>query len=379
VSELNIGIIGGGIGGMTTAVALRQFGYNVTVYERAHALNEAGAGMMLWANAMRVFLELGLVEKIRPFGGEMNSFVVRGSNGKTLMDIATGDFDVPSVCIRRADLLSILVAEVPHQHIKLNHKLANITQINDKVVVGFENGVTKEHDAVIGADGIGSIVRKQIFDDCEPVYRGYKIWRGIATYFGDDAADGVSSETWGVGQRFGILNTGEGRFTWYATANSKRNHIDSPNGRKAELLELFAGWHNPINHLISNTNDDAIMKNSASDLPQLKRWVKGRIALLGDAAHPITPNLGQGGGMAIEDALVLAKSLRHEKSVENALKLYEKKRITRTKHIQQRSRLMGKIGQWQNPLIVSGREIVTNLLPAKIFEFNLRRVYSYKT
>jgi 2-polyprenyl-6-methoxyphenol hydroxylase-like FAD-dependent oxidoreductase len=379
VSKSNIGIIGGGIGGTATAVALRQFGHSVTVYERASALNEAGAGMMLWANAMRVFLELGLVEKIRPFGGEMNSFWVRTSNGKVLMDITTGDFEVPSVCIRRADLLSVLVNEVPNKHIKLDHTLKNITQINDKVIISFENGVTKEHDAVIGADGIGSIVRKQMFDDCQPVYRGYKIWRGIATYFGDDMTDGVSSETWGIGQRFGILNMGEGRFTWYATANSPRNHIDSPNGRKAELLELFADWHNPINRLISNTKDDVIMKNSASDLPQLKRWVKGRIALLGDAAHPITPNLGQGGGMAIEDALVLAKSLRQESSIETALKLYEKKRITRTKHIQQRSRLMGRIGQWQNPFIVGGREIVTNLLPAKIFEFNLRRVYSYKT
>jgi 2-polyprenyl-6-methoxyphenol hydroxylase-like FAD-dependent oxidoreductase len=379
VSKLNIGIIGGGIGGMTTAVALRHFGYNVTVYERANTQIEAGAGMMLWANAMRVFLELGLVEKIKPFGGEMNQFLVRTSGGKVLMNIATGHFEVPSLCLRRADLLSILVAEVPKECVNLSHTLKNIEQINDKVIIEFENGQIKEHDAVIGADGIGSIVRKQIFDDCKPIYRGYKIWRGIATYFGDAVAFGTSSETWGVGQRFGILNTGGGRFTWYATANTSRQHIDSPNGRKAELLELFADWHNPINHLISNTKDDAIMKNSASDLPQLKRWVKGRIALMGDAAHPITPNLGQGGGMAIEDALVLAKSFRQENSIENALKLYEKKRITRTKHIQQRSRLIGKIGQWQNPLITGGREILINLLPAKIFEFNLRRVYSYKT
>jgi 2-polyprenyl-6-methoxyphenol hydroxylase-like FAD-dependent oxidoreductase len=379
VDKSNIGIIGGGIGGIVTAVALRQFGYNVTVYERASALNESGAGMMLWANAMRVFLELGLVEKIKPYGGEMNQFLVRTDNGKVLMNIATGDFEVPSVCIRRADLLSILVGELPTEIINLSHKLENIEQINDKVVVRFENGVMNEHDAVIGADGIGSIVRRQIFDNCQPIYRGYKIWRGIAEYFGDDVCDGESSETWGVGQRFGILNTGKGRFTWYATANVLRTHADSPNGRKAELLNLFDGWHNPINALIANTNDNTIMKNSASDLPQLKHWAKGRIALLGDAAHPITPNLGQGGGMAIEDALVLAKCLRAENSIENALKTYEKKRITRTKHIQQRSRLMGKIGQWQNPLIVSGREIVTNLLPAKIFEFNLRRVYSYKT
>jgi 2-polyprenyl-6-methoxyphenol hydroxylase-like FAD-dependent oxidoreductase len=377
--SLDIGIIGGGIGGMTTAVALRQFGYNVTVYERASAQTEAGAGMMLWANAMRVLLELGLVEKVKPMSGAINQFLVRTSNGKILMNIATGDFEVPSVCVRRADLLAMLVNEVPCEHVKLKYTLKNINQINDKVVINFENGETKEHDMVIGADGIHSIVRKQIFDDCKPIYRGYMVWRGITTYFGDEVADGVSSETWGVGQRFGLLNTGEGRFTWYATANTSANHQDAEIGRKAELLNLFKDWHNPITTLISSTKDDAVMKNGAFDLPPLKSWTNGRIALLGDAAHPCTPNLGQGGGMAIEDALVLAKSLRHENSIESALKLYEKKRITRTKHIQQRSRLMGKIGQWQNPLIVSGREIVTNLLPAKIFEFNLRRIYSYKT
>jgi 2-polyprenyl-6-methoxyphenol hydroxylase-like FAD-dependent oxidoreductase len=121
------------------------------------------------------------------------------------------------------------------------------------------------------------------------------------------------------------------------------------------------------------------MKNGANDQVLLKSWSKNRVVLLGDSAHACTPNLGQGGGMAIEDAMVLAKSLHKHNEIKSALQTYEKLRISRTKHIQQRSRLMGKIAQWENSFIVSAREKVTKILPAAIFEFNLRRTYSYKT
>jgi 2-polyprenyl-6-methoxyphenol hydroxylase-like FAD-dependent oxidoreductase len=132
-----------------------------------------------------------------------------------------------------------------------------------------------------------------------------------------------------------------------------------------------------VERLIEATEEAAILKNGAYDLAPLKRWGQGRITLLGDAAHPCTPNLGQGGCMALEDALVLAKSLRKEASIESALRRYESLRRQRTRHVQQRSLLMGNIGQWENPLMAGGRQVVTRMLPAKLFERNLRRVYSY--
>ncbi len=140
---------------------------------------------------------------------------------------------------------------------------------------------------------------------------------------------------------------------------------------------MFADWHDPVEQLIAATPDASILRKGAYDLEPLKRWGNGRVMLLGDAAHPCTPNLGQGGCMALEDALVLAKCLKQESSPEIALRSYESVRTKRTRHVQQRSLLMGHIGQWENSLVTGGREVVTSLLPAKIFQRNLRRVYSY--
>jgi 2-polyprenyl-6-methoxyphenol hydroxylase-like FAD-dependent oxidoreductase len=141
---------------------------------------------------------------------------------------------------------------------------------------------------------------------------------------------------------------------------------------------MFAGWHEPVERLIEATDERAILKNGAYDLAPLKRWGHGRVTLLGDAAHPCTPNLGLGGCMALEDALVLAKSFgREETSPEEALRRYESLRRERTRHVQKRSLLMGYIGQWENRAVTGGRRMVTRMLPAAIFERNLRRVYSY--
>lgn len=140
---------------------------------------------------------------------------------------------------------------------------------------------------------------------------------------------------------------------------------------------MFEGWHEPIERLIGATDEDSILKNGAYDLAPLKRWGHGRIMLLGDAAHPCTPNLGLGGCMALEDAVVLAKSFCKEASPESALRRYEALRRGRTGHLQRRSLLLGHIGQWENRLVAGGRQVVTSMLSAKIFERNLRRVYSY--
>jgi 2-polyprenyl-6-methoxyphenol hydroxylase-like FAD-dependent oxidoreductase len=295
------------------------------------------------------------------------------------MDIALGHFEVPALCIRRSDLLAVLISGFPQARVRLVYEFESLERRTSGAVVHFVAGgaeISMEHDVVIGADGLRSRVRPQVAGVHEPIYRGYTIWRGLARLRGA-APNGSNSETWGLGKRFGILNTGGDRFTWYAAANSECVHADAPDGRQRELLRMFAGWHEPVERLIAATEENTILKNGAYDLAPLKRWGQARITLLGDAAHPCTPNLGQGGCMALEDALVLAKSLSTEGSVEAALRRYESLRRQRTRHVQHRSLLMGNIGQWENRLMAAGRQVVTGMLPARLFERNLRRVYSY--
>ena len=302
--------------------------------------------------------------------------------------LTSGHSDVPALCARRANLLAALSSALPAECIRTGREferfehLEHIKQKPSGVRVWFADGSSADHDALVGADGLRSRVRQQLFGRIEPVYRGYTVWRGVAQLRykirrGANIQE-ANSETWGRGQRFGILDTGDGHITWYATANVSRDHRDAPEGRREELLRLFRGWHDPIANLIAATDETAILKNGACDLPPLRRWGSGRVTLLGDAAHPCTPNLGQGGCMAIEDAAVLAKSLREEDSVEAALRAYEALRRRRTRHIQQRSLLMGRIGQWESDLMVAGRGMVTSLLPPWLFERNLRRVYAWQ-
>jgi 2-polyprenyl-6-methoxyphenol hydroxylase-like FAD-dependent oxidoreductase len=375
----SIAIVGGGIGGIATAVALHQVGINAVVYERAALLREVGVGMMLWPNATRVLRDMGLLEKVLACSGPNTHFLVRASCGKVLMNIALGNFDVPAVCARRSDLLTVLLKALPGERVRLGYDLQFLKQSRGKVRLNFSGGLVEEHNAVVGADGIRSRVRSELFGDSDPIYRGYTVWRGVARYDGNALPPSSNSETWGVGKRFGILNTGHKRFTWYATANVASNQLDAPCGRKQELQSMFAGWHEPIADLIDATENDEILKNGARDFAPLRRWGDRMVTLLGDAAHPCTPNLGQGGCMALEDALVLAKCVDREASLQSALRRYESLRFHRTRGIQQRSLLMGHIGQWQNPLLVTGRRVVTRLLSPKLIERNLRHVYSYKT
>jgi 2-polyprenyl-6-methoxyphenol hydroxylase-like FAD-dependent oxidoreductase len=156
-------------------------------------------------------------------------------------------------------------------------------------------------------------------------------------------------ETWGSGRRFGFVPLNQGRVYWFATRNTPLGRGDGTKGRKREVLDLFQGWHLPIEALIQATEEPAILHNDIFDQKSLHHWGEGRVTLLGDAAHPMTPNMGQGACQAIEDALVWAACLQNATNMEVALRAYEKKRIKRTAAIVRRSRTIGRVAQWENP------------------------------
>jgi 2-polyprenyl-6-methoxyphenol hydroxylase-like FAD-dependent oxidoreductase len=370
-------IAGGGIGGLTAALALNRAGFDVAVYERASAFTEIGAGMSLWPNATQVLRSLGVLKQVLVSGEAVTHFNLYRSNGKLISAIAMTGFQTPALCIHRADLHQALRSQLPEGCLISGQRVESFEQDSNGVIVRFEGGHEVRADGLIAADGINSAVRAQIHGPREPIYRGYCIWRGIAPEIPGEV-QGHISETWGSGCRFGVMPMGQGRVCWYATRNSPPSQSDAPEGRKAEVSALFKSWHRPIPELIEATNPGDIIKNDARDRKPLGRWGDRRVTLLGDAAHPITPNVGQGACMAIEDAACLAKCLLLSSDVASAFRAYEALRGPRTAHMARQARRIGAIGQWENPWVVRGRDLITRLVLSRSPDMQLKAMYVYE-
>jgi len=370
-------IAGGGIGGLTAALALNRTGFDVAVYERAPAFTEIGAGMSLWPNATRVLRSLGVLEQMLVSGEPVTQFNLYRPNGKLISAIAMTGFQTPALCIHRADLHQALRSQLPEGCLIPGQRVKSFEQDSDGVIARFEGGYDVRADGLIAADGINSAIRAQIHGQSEPIYRGYCIWRGLAPEI-SGAVHGHISETWGSGRRFGVMPMGQGRVCWYATRNSTPSQSDASEGRKAEVSALFKNWHGPIPELIEATNPGDIIKSDARDRKPLKRWGDFRVTLLGDAAHPITPNVGQGACMAIEDAACLAKCLLASPDITSGFRTYEALRGSRTAHMTRQARRIGAIGQWENPWIVRGRDLITRLVLSRSPDMQLKAMYTYE-
>jgi 2-polyprenyl-6-methoxyphenol hydroxylase-like FAD-dependent oxidoreductase len=365
MSKGTIAIIGGGIGGIAAGVALRQSGFAVRLFERAHELREAGTGIILWPNATGILHKLGALAEILSHGHLSTRFLVRSQSGDPLMNINTGVADMPAVGVHRADLLRALAELLPPECVCLGHELADVQFTGRKVRLEFSNGETFLCDGLVGADGIHSSVRR-LLGAGKASYRGYAIFRGLVEAPAS-LVQGHNGESWGAGRRFGILAVGKNRICWYATANTT-DPQRLADDRKRRLQQLFAGWHDPIPELIAAADPTEILLNSACDHSASRLWSKDAVTLLGDAAHALTPNLGQGACMALEDAFVLAQCLVKSASVSKGFRRYESLRFSPVRNAVLRSRWIGHVGQWENPLVTSVRNAVTSLLPPRMFE-----------
>jgi 2-polyprenyl-6-methoxyphenol hydroxylase-like FAD-dependent oxidoreductase len=361
-------IIGGGIGGLTAAIALRQAGIAAVVYERAPKLEEVGAGLSLWTNAMQALSALGLAKAVRVAGGPLEQSQVRTWNGRLLTAMPVGQVSAKlgakPVCIHRADLQRVLLDALGEGVVQLGFECTGFQQNEAGVIARFANGKEARADFLVGADGLHSAVRAQLLGHDKPRYAGYTCWRGITLYDDPALSGGISFVSWGRGREFGALSVGRGRVYWFGTTNAPEGSPDAPIGRKREALETFRGWHEPIEAVIKASAPDAILRNDVYDRKPAKRWGEGRVTLLGDAAHPSTPNLGQGACQAIEDAVVLARCLAREPGVVPALRKYEGERRARTAYISRMSWRLGQMQRWQNPLACGLRNAWVRLLPA---------------
>lgn len=354
-SALRVLVAGAGIGGLSAAVALHQAGASVRVVERAAAIEPVGAGISLWPNALRALDVLGVAAQVRGSGIVSGRSGVRRPDGRWLGRSDVGSaiqarYGEPLVLVHRARLATLLTERLPADAVHLGVTVTGVRPggLGEPATLHTDAG-DLEADVLIAADGIRSVLRAALFPDHPgPHYAGYTAWRMIVPEPGGVEA----AETWGPdGERFAALPLGDGRVYCYATAAVPAGgHSAEPDGELGELRRRFGAWHEPIPAILASARPDAVLRNDIEDLTPLPAMHAGRVALLGDAAHAITPDLGQGGCLAIEDAVVLAAATRSTdaSSVVSALARYSAARLPRTSMVAARSRKAGRL--YQRPL-----------------------------
>jgi 2-polyprenyl-6-methoxyphenol hydroxylase-like FAD-dependent oxidoreductase len=260
--------------------------------------------------------------------------------------------------MHRAELLAELARHVDPESLHLDCECIAFTQDHEGVTARFRNGETTRGDALIGADGLRSVIRTGLFGEQAIRYAGYTAWRSVVGFEAPDKL--MMTETWGRGRRFGIVPMSHGRVYWFATLNAIEG------ARDPDVASLFRGWHEPIEALIAASKPDSILSNDVCDMDPLPRWSNRRVTLMGDAAHPMTPNLGQGACQAIEDAVVLAACLKTNATVGGALLQYERRRMARTKQIVLSSRRLGAMAQAENAVVCLVRDAAMRLTPRRL-------------
>ncbi|WP_400191801.1 FAD-dependent monooxygenase [Hymenobacter sp. B81] len=364
-------IIGGGIGGLTTALALRQQGHHAQVFEAAAELREIGAGVVLGANAMRALDRLGIHAAVRAAGQPITSIGLLDQRGGVLNEVDTTAFTqrlgYDNLAIHRAALQRVLLDSLPAGTLQLGKAFERLEQQGSQVTAYFADGSSATAAALIGADGIHSRVRRQLLPHSQLRYAGYTCWRGVIDAQALGLPAGRSTESWGRQGRFGYVPLGNGQVYWFACVNSPAaNDATHRTWRRAELLRQFAHYHAPIPQLLAYTRDEQIIWGDILDLKPLAQFAYGRVLLLGDAAHATTPNLGQGAGQAVEDAAMLIRCLHEAAEPEAAFRLFDQRRRPRTTRIVNQSWQLGRAAQLQNPLLTNLRNAVMRCVPPSV-------------
>ncbi|ANF83280.1 monooxygenase (plasmid) [Acinetobacter sp. NCu2D-2] len=342
---MEITIIGAGMGGLTTGIALKKFGHQVTIYEQAEQILPVGAAISLWSNGVKCLNYLGLAEQVAKLGGQMDHLAyMDGLTGDVMTQFSlyplieeVGQRPYP---VSRSDLQNMLMDEFGRENIRLGKKMVSFSELNDVVTVQFADGTQIETELLVGADGTHSITRTYVLgEQVERRYAGYVNWNGLV----DVSDDYAPADQWttyvGEGKRVSLMPVANNRFYFFFDVPLPVGLENNRSQYKTLLKEYFKGWCPQVQNLIDNINENTTNRVEIHDIEPFAQFYKGRVVIVGDAAHSTTPDIGQGGCQAMEDAIYLARSLQiNTLGLEDALKRYQNKRNERANELVLRAR-----------------------------------------
>ncbi len=366
---MNGTIIGAGIGGLTTAIALQHQNINTNIYEASSQLLPIGAGILVPPNAMAVMDKLGLAETITQNGVTISKIAIDNIKGTTIScndashQHASKKYN--TIAIHRGALQQILLSNIAANTLITDKKCTDVLQDHHHAQAWFHDGTSQKSDFLIGADGLNSNIRKILFPNTHLRNAEQLCWRGVANYSLDNKRRQQLTEIWGNGTRFGYVQINDNEVYWYATKKPNSQSIGTKNTVQ-QLPEDFSRYPKAVSNIIHQTPPQNIIKNLIHDLPPQPRWGRNRITLIGDAAHPMTPNLGQGGAQAIEDAWALSQHLASDLTATEAFQNFYDSRHAKANKIIKMSWQIGQISNISNKFLCSARNIALSLVPAPV-------------
>lgn len=342
---MNVVIIGAGMGGLTTGIALKKFGHQVRIFEQTEKILPVGAAISLGSNGVKCLNYLGLTDKIAKLGGQMDDLAyVDGLTGDVMTQFSllplieeVGQRPYP---VARADLQNMLMDEFGRDQIYLGKKMVSLEDKTDSVEVHFADGSSTQADLLIGADGTHSLTRTYVLgQQVQRRYAGYVNWNGLVE-ISEDLAPAQQWTTYvGEGKRASLMPVADGKFYFFLDVPLPAGLDNNRDEYKKLLKQYFVDWCQPVQQLIERLDPQKTNRVEIHDIEPFTQFYKGRVVILGDAAHSTTPDIGQGGCQAMEDAIYLARSLQiNTLGLEDALRRYQNKRNERANELVLRAR-----------------------------------------
>jgi 2-polyprenyl-6-methoxyphenol hydroxylase-like FAD-dependent oxidoreductase len=366
-------VIGGGIGGLTTARALAQQGIDAQVFEKAPTLEkiQVGGAIHVWHNGMRGLQKLGLAEGVEALGGRASAVEtaeMRNWKGRLLTRWSPLETEeevgAPTVGVTRPELHQVLARGLDEGVLQLGRECTGFEQNAEGVTARFADGAEESGDVLIGADGLRSVVRRGLLGEEELRFARYASWQSVAEYRDELTPEGLFRVIWGPGARFLYYRLDPERLYWEGIFATEPGGKDPEGGRKQAVLQRFGSWAAPVGSIIEATSQEDIGRSDVYDRPPTKKWGEGRVTLLGDAAHPMTNAAGQGANQTIEDAVVLGDRLGRATDLEAGLREYERERIDRSAKIVALAWRLTSLSRWSNPIAIRLRDPLITFMMA---------------